>query len=70
MKNKLIKTKSLDKELETKNALDRTFSKKLYGCKECNMLYKEKELAEKCEDWCRKHKSCNLEIIKHAVKAK
>ena len=43
-------------------------SKKLFECKECNMFYKEKELAEKCEKWCKEHKSCNLEIIKHAIK--
>ena len=46
-----------------------TKNKKLsYMCKECNMMYKEKELAKKCEDWCRKYKSCNTEIIKHAIK--
>ena len=38
---------------------------KLFECKECNMLYKEKELAEKCENWCRKYKSCNLEFVKN-----
>lgn len=42
--------------------------KTLYQCPECNLLYKEKEIAEKCEAWCREHKSCNLEIIKEAVK--
>jgi hypothetical protein len=41
---------------------------KLYECKECGMKYNDKELARKCETWCKKHKSCNLEIIKHSVK--
>ena len=41
--------------------------KTLYRCPECNLLYKEKEIAEKCEAWCREHKSCNLDIIKEAV---
>lgn len=41
--------------------------KKYYICKLCKMAYNSKELAQKCEDWCRKYKSCNLEIIKHAV---
>ncbi len=45
-------------------------NKKNYECKECKMIYKNKSLAEKCEAWCRKHKSCNMEIIKHAVKNK
>lgn len=39
----------------------------LYLCEECNLLYREEELAQKCEDWCRETKSCNLEITKHAV---
>ncbi|MHA2026786.1 MAG: hypothetical protein ACW98U_12870 [Candidatus Thorarchaeota archaeon] len=39
----------------------------LYLCEECDMLYREEELAQKCEDWCREMKSCNLEITKHAV---
>ncbi|MDO8601182.1 MAG: hypothetical protein Q7R46_00710 [bacterium] len=41
--------------------------KTLYQCQECGFEYKEKEWAEKCEAWCKNTKSCNLEIIKHAV---
>ena len=41
---------------------------KLSKCPECGFLYKEKEWARKCEDWCKEHHSCNLEIIKHAIK--
>lgn len=44
-------------------------NKDLYRCPECGFQYKEKEWAEKCEAWCKEHKSCNLEIIKHAVKS-
>jgi len=39
----------------------------LYTCEECGMAYAEKEWAEKCQQWCRENKSCNLEIISHAV---
>lgn len=42
--------------------------KEFYQCEECGLFYKEKNWAEKCEAWCRKNKSCNLNIIKHAVK--
>ncbi|MDX1535525.1 MAG: hypothetical protein R3346_02080 [Candidatus Spechtbacterales bacterium] len=42
-------------------------NQKLYECKECGLKYKEKELAKKCTKWCRKHHTCNIEIIKHAV---
>lgn len=31
------------------------------------MQYTEKEWAEKCEAWCKEHKSCNIEIISHAI---
>jgi len=39
-----------------------------FKCEECGLLYKEKIWAEKCQEWCFKNKSCNLEIIKHSVK--
>ncbi len=42
--------------------------KALYQCEECGLKYVEKEIAEKCEAWCNEHKSCNLDIIRHAVK--
>lgn len=38
-----------------------------YACKECGLKYKEKEWRDKCQVWCEKHKSCNLEIIKHTI---
>ena len=44
--------------------------KKLFQCKECGLYYKTKEMVQKCELWCKKHKSCNLEITKHALKTK
>ncbi len=40
---------------------------KIYECQECKMFYKNKKIAEKCEQWCRKNNSCNLLIIKHAI---
>ncbi|MEM2918685.1 MAG: hypothetical protein QXY62_04220 [Candidatus Altiarchaeota archaeon] len=39
----------------------------LWQCEECKLFYKEKNFAKKCEEWCKKHNSCNLEIIKHAI---
>jgi hypothetical protein len=42
--------------------------KTLYQCPVCMHWYKEKEWAKKCEIWCKEHKSCNLEIIKHSIK--
>ena len=39
----------------------------LYQCFECGLKYKEKEWADKYQAQCVKYKSCNLEIIKHAL---
>jgi len=39
-----------------------------YQCEQCLMWFHDREIAQKCEDWCKKYKSCNLEIIKQAVK--
>ena len=45
-------------------------NKELYQCEECGFHYAEKEWAEKCEAWCREHKSCNIEITAHAEENK
>jgi len=41
--------------------------KKRHKCEECGLEYEAREWAEKCQAWCIEHKSCNLEIIKHAI---
>lgn len=41
--------------------------RELYRCPECGLVYQEKKWAEKCESWCKQHKSCNLEITRHAI---
>ena len=38
-----------------------------YSCEECGFAYETRELAQECQDWCREHSSCSLEITKHAV---
>lgn len=44
-------------------------NRKYYICEACGFIYKEKEWAEKCQEWCNKYNSCNIEITKHAVKS-
>lgn len=39
----------------------------LYQCPECGLHYADEKIAKVCETWCRTNKSCNLDIIKHAV---
>jgi len=33
------------------------------------MEYHDEKTAKKCEVWCKKNKSCNLDIIKNAIKS-
>ncbi len=42
---------------------------KLFQCPECKLFYAQKTWARKCEAWCSRSQSCNLEIIKHAVES-
>lgn len=54
----------------------RSYTKKCLGCAidapqtficpECQLEYGEKEWRDKCEAFCKKFKSCNLDIISHA----
>jgi Cu2+-exporting ATPase len=42
----------------------------LHKCPECGLHYEDKRRVEKCEEWCREHKSCNLEITSQAIENK
>ncbi len=42
--------------------------KQIHTCEVCGFGYKEKEYAQQCEDFCKAHSGCSLEITKHAVK--
>jgi len=39
-----------------------------FYCEECGFAYRDKETAIECENWCKEHKSCNLEITKKAIR--
>ena len=41
--------------------------KELYLCEACGFHYKEKTQAEKCDAWCKEHKTCSMEITKTSV---
>ncbi len=43
-------------------------SKKVYQCDECLLFYPNRKDAVDCERWCKKNKSCNLNITKQALK--
>lgn len=40
----------------------------VYKCMKCGFLYAKKKDAVDCENWCRKNRSCNLDIVKRAIK--
>jgi len=44
--------------------------KRVYECEECKLRYKNRKYAKKCENWCKKYKSCNLDITKYAIDKK
>lgn len=50
--------------------MEENAKKELHQCKECGLRYKDKSAAEKCEEWCKEHKTCNIEIIKHSEENK
>jgi len=39
----------------------------IYYCKICGMRFKQNNWAQKCEDWCKEHNSCNIDIVRHAI---
>ncbi len=41
-----------------------------YICDVCNLSYKERSWAEKCQDYCTKYSACSLEITRHATQMK
>lgn len=42
----------------------------VFQCRICGLHYTEKALADRCQEWCSKHDSCNLEIARHSIEAR
>jgi len=40
----------------------------VFKCEKCGWLYEDFNIAERCQEWCEKHKSCNLRFQKYAIK--
>jgi uncharacterized C2H2 Zn-finger protein len=38
-----------------------------FKCEECGMYYLSREIAQRCENFCKRYNGCDTEIIKHAV---
>lgn len=43
---------------------------KIYQCPICHLHYTDKATAEKCEAWCKNHKSCSVEVAKLSIEAR
>jgi hypothetical protein len=41
--------------------------KEYFQCEECLFYYEDRDWANKCEEWCKVHHSCNIMITKHAI---
>lgn len=44
-------------------------SEKTFRCPECGMHYRDRKIAKRCEDFCRSHQACSLEIAKLSIEA-
>jgi hypothetical protein len=42
--------------------------REIFVCEACDLGYADEETAKACEEWCIERNSCNLEIIRKAVK--
>jgi len=42
--------------------------KRVFICEACGFAYATVPMAEKCEEYCISHRSCSLDITKHALK--
>ncbi len=45
----------------------RLLGRPVYYCEVCGLAYKDETLAQRCEEHCRTHPSCSLELSRQAV---
>lgn len=63
------RAKNIKELIETiRRIMPVTSGKRIYRCSECSLGYTDEKIAAACQAWCKKHKSCNLDIIKYAIK--
>ena len=42
----------------------------VFKCMKCGWIYRDEESAMKCQQWCEKHDSCDMELTRHSLKMK
>ncbi|MEK6940907.1 MAG: hypothetical protein AABW49_03340 [Nanoarchaeota archaeon] len=40
----------------------------VYTCEKCGWMYRDNKIAVNCQKWCEKHKTCNLNYQKQAIR--
>ena len=40
----------------------------VYKCEKCGWLYRDANIAKKCENYCKKHIPCNIKYTTQAIK--
>ena len=48
-------------------AVNNLAKKTNYQCPICGLHYVNKKDARECENWCRRHQSCNLNIVRRSL---
>lgn len=38
-----------------------------FQCPECELHYRSQEIAKKCEEFCKAHNACSVEITRYAI---
>lgn len=39
----------------------------LFQCPECGLHYRQQEIAKQCEEFCKAHNACSIEIMRHSI---
>lgn len=42
-------------------------AEKIFQCPECELHYHSQEMARQCEEFCKSHNACSVEITRHAI---
>ncbi|MEK7561626.1 MAG: hypothetical protein AAB541_02080 [Patescibacteria group bacterium] len=41
--------------------------KRQFRCSECGLHYRQQQIAKQCEEYCKTHNACSIEIMRYAI---
>ena len=41
--------------------------KEIFQCPKCGLHYHQQQIAKQCEEYCKAHNACSVEIMRYAV---